>query len=261
MDIAIISNLNGELNVHTVLHKPLLEDVHKYITEKAIQYVHDNAGKNNYIDNFDNNLPAAQCPPGYVLKYYKKFNLDETLESVASEIKMYVNVSFNKTESVSGWMGTYDVTSNSPVGYFGALKVDSVPTFSALETRVELLEKRLKKTTDDLDRALGVMDGSSVSPRMICANKTQIQDETITLIKNFDFGTLKHVVINSHKNSKQRPPVPPRAPKPPHPAVVELDEIVIDNESDSDSESETESSDSSDSEYTDYEYSDSDNIV
>jgi len=136
-EIGIVSHFNGAMTVYTVGG----ESADSQLRELAIQYVVDNAGKNNTNDILDNDTPVESCPLGYVLKY--------------NENKDRISVYYNTEEVDAGWVSYYKSTRSTLKGFFARVSVVN-RTADKLRKQIASLESRLLRWNCLTLRAFGL---------------------------------------------------------------------------------------------------------
>jgi hypothetical protein len=227
----IITYVDNNISVSVHLEDSNFHDV---ITQVAINWIYDNAGKNNYNDTLTSDLPENLCPAGYVLKYNPDGNHEQ-----------YIRLYHNTEVDDSGWIFSGKKMSTIYRGFFGKVKITTNEPLNAAKDTIAVLEKRLKSANDELDRRMGVIDYPQSEPRkQSMCGKNDIQDEMIKLIKNFDFGTLRPIA-GTYRRTHVDLPLPDN--------IEEYDELINENNYapiDSDDDSSDDSSDETESDYS-----------
>jgi hypothetical protein len=176
----IVTHVDNNISVDVY---PESADFHTIITQTAINWIYDNAGKNNYNETLASDAPESLCPAGYVLKY-----------SQSKAPERYINLYYNSEVDDNGWIFSGKRMNTVSRGFFGKVKIGINEPLEAAKNTILTLERRLKSANDELDRQLGVVDYQHSEPKKqsICG-KSDLQDEMIRLIKNFDFKSLRPV--------------------------------------------------------------------
>jgi hypothetical protein len=185
----VITHVKGAYSVSVY---PSTYNFNEVVTAVAIKWIHDNAGINNYKETLSSDWNVEQLPSGYVLKYAPGVNA--TVSTVANAQLVYINLYYNTEIDNSGWIFSARKMNSEHIGFFGYVPIGTNVPVDEMRTTLEVAERRLRNATDELDRALGVID-HPVSERRsrLVSGKNDVQDETIKLIKNFDFTTLRPI--------------------------------------------------------------------
>jgi hypothetical protein len=181
----------------------------------ARDWVTDEIGRNNYTDTLSSTEPLESLPVGYALRR------SDTLGSTVIDL-------YRIEETVEvGWVSTSKRNVARHRGFFSVVLVDRVAVDHSvcacerneLLVRIHALSQEVDLLREDAKYAVR----NSQAPRSV-AGRSDVLDQTIELIKNFDRATLRHVAARVGVR-EQAPAIRPRA----SPAAGATRESDVDN--------------------------------
>ncbi len=162
-----VVNLKEKVVVHCLCDSTAESN---YLHSIASEWIIAEVGKNNFVDSLGLDKPIKECQVGYIMRY----DADKT------KLELWYN-----TEVEYGWVRSCKEIKSEYCGYFEILPIVDTKIldgkFLAMQREIDLLREDAKYAV------------RSHQTPVKCLQRTDLHDETVSLIKNFDMSKLRKV--------------------------------------------------------------------